>query len=184
MAEVRKAGGISSQAVRARTGKGWDEWFAILDTIGAREMGHQKIVSYLAEKHGVPGWWCQMVTVAYEQERGLRQKHQTPRGFQASASKTIAVSVERLFQAWSDPQVRRQWLGDEAIVIRKATPSKSLRITWSDGRTSVDVNLYPKGHAKSQVSLQHEKLASDEEVARVKAYWAQTLERLKALLEG
>ena len=36
-------------------------------------MSHKEIAEYLNEKRGVPGWWSQMVTVTYEQERGLRE---------------------------------------------------------------------------------------------------------------
>ena len=39
-------------------------------------MPHKQIAEYLYEKHGLSGWWSQVVTVVYEQERGLREKHQ------------------------------------------------------------------------------------------------------------
>ena len=34
---------INSEAVQKRTGKSWDEWFAILDGAGAKTMTHQEI---------------------------------------------------------------------------------------------------------------------------------------------
>ena len=42
--------------------------------------------------------------------------------------------------------------------IRKATPKKSLRVTWGDGRTSLNVSFQAKGAGKSQVVVQHVKL--------------------------
>lgn len=57
-----KAAGISSKAVEAKTGRGWDEWFTLLEAAGAREMKHQAIANYLHETHGLDGWWAQMVT--------------------------------------------------------------------------------------------------------------------------
>jgi uncharacterized protein YndB with AHSA1/START domain len=148
-------------------------------------MTHQQIVGLLSERHAVGSWWQQMIAVAYEQERGLRQKHQSCAGdFQASASKTIGVPVGYLFEAWVNDDLRRQWLGDEPIIIRKATPDRSVRVTWSDGKTSVEVNLWPKGEEKSQVALQHSKLENPEEVARMKAYWGDAVERLKQVLEA
>ena len=57
-----------------------------------------------------------------------------------------------------------------------------MRITWDDG-THVDADFYAKGDAKSQVSVQHSKLPDDKAVARLKAYWSESLDRLKALLE-
>lgn len=184
MNESPESGRMSDAAVRAKTGKTWREWFALLDADGAGNMTHQEIVAVLRERHGVEAWWQQMVAVTYGQERGLRQKFQSCTGeFQASASRTIAVPVSSLFDAWVDEDLRRQWLGDEPIVIRKATPGKSVRVTWSDGKSSVEVNLWPKGEYKSQVQLQHSKLADAREVAQMKAYWGEAVDRLKQVLE-
>ncbi len=94
--------GVSSAAVQRATGKTWAEWLAILDAVGARQMAHPDIALYLSREQGVPDWWCQMVTVGYEQARGLRAVHQKTDGFTANASKTIGVPVARLFAAWTD----------------------------------------------------------------------------------
>jgi hypothetical protein len=32
-------------------------------------MPHKQIAEYLYEKHGLSGWWSQVVTVVYEQEQ-------------------------------------------------------------------------------------------------------------------
>jgi hypothetical protein len=93
------------------------------------------------------------------------------------------VPVERLFEAWNDEALRKQWLPD-AITIRKSTSPKSLRITWSDGTTWVDVNMYPKGEGKCSLGVEHSKLEGVEDVAARKAFWAQKLDGLKSFLEG
>ena len=64
---------ISEGAVRNKTGKGWAEWFAILDAWDAPSKGHTRSATYLREEHGVSPWWAQAVTVRYEWERGLRK---------------------------------------------------------------------------------------------------------------
>jgi hypothetical protein len=154
-----------------------------LDAAGAREMTHAEIASLLHERFGVPGWWTQMVTVGYEQAVGKRVPRQKADGFAASASKTIRTSAGAAFKAFADPRLRARWLPDE-ITIRKATAPKSLRITCADGKTHLDVNLYPKGDEKTQVTLQHTKLASAREAARMKKYWGDALKRLEAALTG
>jgi len=174
---------MSDEAVRAKTGKTWDEWLSILDAAGARSMGHKEIVALLSDQHGVGSWWRQMITVTYEQARGLREKHQTASGYTANASRTIGVPVGRLFEAWSDAALRSRWLPDAELTIRKATPGKSLRISWGDG-SNVDVGLIAKGESKSQVAVEHAKLPDAEAVARAKGYWKQALDRLQALVEG
>lgn len=60
--------------------KKWNQWFAILDKAGAKKMTHQEIVKFLNSQHDVGPWWQQMVTVTYEQARGLREKHEKPGG--------------------------------------------------------------------------------------------------------
>ena len=91
--QEQAAPGMSDEAVRAKTGKSWSQWFAILDKAKAKDLPHKEITELLRGKHGVPPWWSQMVTVGYEQERGLRVKHQKCDGFSVSGSKTVAVSV-------------------------------------------------------------------------------------------
>lgn len=185
---MKKAGdghrmaGIGSEAVRAKTGMSWSEWFKLLDAAGARKLSHKEIATYLYDEHKVPGWWAQMVAVGYEQARGLRQKHEKPNGYEISGSKTIEVPVTKAFAAWEDEKLRRKWLKDAGFTIRKATPQKSMRITWVDGKTSVEVNFYAKGEAKSQVAVQHSKLADARQAERMKKYWGEQLEKLKEVL--
>lgn len=181
-AAVPQAAKIGDAAVQAKTGRTWSEWFAVLDLEGARNRDHKTIATLLAKQHGLPGWWAQMVTVGYEQARGLRAQHQKPGGYEISRSLTVPVSVETLFNAWLDDRTRRDWLEHSRFVIRKSSPSKSLRITWVDGETNLDVNFYPKGKDKSQVSVQHSKLPDAKHAARMKAYWAEQLQRLEKIL--
>ena len=177
--------GISSEAVHAKTGKGWTEWFALLDKAGAAKWPHKEIASYLHDDCDCPPWWSQMVTVGYEQARGLRVKHQTATGFTAHASKTVAVAISKLFAAWKDQKTLAKWLPAAAkITIRKATRNKSLRVTWIDGKSSIEVQFYTKGVDKSQVTVEQKKLANAKAVAKTKAYWTAALGKLRALLEG
>jgi hypothetical protein len=182
--EASKPAGISDATVKATTGRTWSEWFAILDEVGAVNLAHKGIVALLSEHHRVGPWWRQMITVAYEQERGLREKHQTPEGFQMSISKTITAPVEAVFGAWADEEARGDWLKAAGFNLRKATEAKSMRIAWGDGTSSVDVNFYARGPEKSQVVVDHKRLAGAGEVARMKAFWSEALEALKKIVEG
>jgi uncharacterized protein YndB with AHSA1/START domain len=175
---------MSDEAVRAKTGRTWAEWFRLLDAEGCRKMNHKEIVAVVGRKYAVGPWWQQMVTVEYERARGLREKHERPDGYQVSRSKTLAAAPDRVFRAWNDHKARNRWLADPAVTVRKATPARSLRITWVDGRTSVEVMLYPKGADKTQVTVQHSKLASAAAAERMKAYWGVQLERLAEMLSG
>jgi hypothetical protein len=172
---------IGDDVVRSKTGLGWDAWFAALDAAGAAKLDHPGIVKLVAAHGGASAWWQQGITVEYEKARGLRATHQKPGGFEISGSKTVAVPVETLYDAFHDDAVRARWLA-EPITIRKATRPKSLRITWADG-THVDVYLTAKGEAKSQVSLGHLKIGDADEAARLKEFWAARLAALKDVLD-
>ena len=172
---------ISNEKVLVSTGKAWDEWFKILDAAGAAKMSHKEIVTYIGKAYQVKPWWQQMVTVTYEQERGMRALHQKPEGYEISVSKTIDVSLAELYNAFEDEKVRNNWLPDTPITIHKATLHKSMRITWTDGQKSLSVNFYDKGQDKSQVVVQHTKLPDAKGAEKMKTYWAEALERLKEI---
>ncbi len=181
---TEKVAGISSEAVRAKTGKGWAEWFAILDGAGAPKLSHTEIAAYLHQKRKVPGWWCQMVAVGYEQARGLREKHETAMGYQASVSKTISAPLGKLFEAWKDDKIRSRWLSRAPMTIHKTTTNKSIRVAWNGTISNMDVRFYVKGKGKSQVVVDQTKLKNSSEVTRMKNYWGERLGVLKTLLEG
>jgi len=173
---------MSDDAVKAKTGKAWAEWFKLLDAAGAKKMTHQERVALLNQKHGVGPWWQQMVAVTYEQARGLRDKHQKPEGFEISVSRTIEAPLSKAFKSWTDEKTRRKWLAAN-LTIRKATTNKSLRISWEDGKTSLSVSFLAKGAGRSQVVAQHSKLSDAKAAARMKKFWSAGLDCLKGFLE-
>src|SRR5271169_3224328 len=118
----------SDEAVKAKTGKVWAEWFRILDKAGAKKWPHKEIAAYLHDEKKVPAWWCQMVAVGYEHERGMRKKFQNCDGdFAANSSRTFATPAGKLVEAWTDEKMRRRWLPGAEIEITKATKGKSIR---------------------------------------------------------
>lgn len=88
-----RARDVGEAALLAATGKPWRHWFALLDGAGAKAMDHGSIVKVLAKARGISGWWQQMITVAYERARGLRQRHETTKGFTANISRTVQVPL-------------------------------------------------------------------------------------------
>ncbi len=66
--------------------------------------------------------------------------------------------------------------------ITTATKDKSIRAKWDGGTSRVSILFYGKGPQKSQVTVDHMKLASTEGCAKMKAYWFEALNRLEARL--
>jgi uncharacterized protein YndB with AHSA1/START domain len=175
----------SDEVLRANTGRTWDGWFALLDAWGGAERPHPEIARWLAAEHGVPGWWAQGVTVGYERARGLRSPGQRRGGlFEVNASRTVAVPVDRLYEAFTDPAVRERWLPGATVEIRRAQPAKSVRASWDDGSTRLVVAFTARGDAKSQVALVHERVPDAGAADKLKAFWRERMAALKQLLEA
>jgi hypothetical protein len=174
---------MSDAAVKEKTGKTWKDWFAILDKAGARKLSHQEIVKYLHTEQGIGPWWQQMVTVTYEEARGLRERHQKPGGFQISVSRTVNVPLVKVYKAFANEKARKAWLDEDGLTIRTATTDKSMRVTWKDGKTSLEISFLPKADDKSQIVVQHSKLPDAKSSARMKTYWKLALDRLRSSLE-
>ena len=175
----------SEEAIRKRTGRGWEEWFALLDEWGAPGRTHREIARWVAAKQGVHplAWNAQAVAASYERARGLRTVHEKDDGFAISASKTVSVPVERLYDAVLDEARRERWLPDGQLRERTATRPKSARFDWGQGESRVNVTFLARGEAKSTLALEHRRLADAAEADRVKAYWRQRLTSLKELLD-
>ena len=105
------------------------------------------------------------------------------KGYQMSASKTIAAPVDRLYRAWTDGRLRKRWLGDADFSVRKATTNRTLRLTWGKGG-SVEVYFVSKGIGRGQVAVGHTKLASAAAVERMKRWWTLRLAALDKMVAG
>ena len=166
----------SDERIRERTGRGWEEWFDLLDEWGAAALSHRDIARRVAAELGIDplAWSAQAITMSFERSRGLRAVGQRADGFAVTAQKTVAVPVERLFDAFADDRLRE----------RTATRPRSARFDWDGGESRVNVTFAAKSDASSLVAVEHARLADAGEAERMKAYWRERLTALKAELEG
>ncbi len=176
----------SDEKIRERTGRGWEEWFAILDAWGAADRSHREIARWLAEQMGIHplAWNAQAITASYELTRGLRGVGEKEDGFAITASKTVAVPVERLYEAVVSEAARTEWLPDGRLSERTATRPRSARFDWAEGPTRVNVTFLPRGESRSTVAVEHRRLADAGEADQMKTYWRERLSELKGALEG
>lgn len=174
---------VSDDVIRRRTGRGWEAWLDLLDAAGAVDRRHGDVVRWLMEEHGADGWSAQSITVSYERARGLRAAGERSNGFAVTATKTVAVGVERLYDAFTDASLRERWLPDGELRERTATRPRSARYDWGDGTTRVAVSFEAKGDVKSTLALEHERIPDAGEAERLKAFWRARVAALKAELE-
>jgi hypothetical protein len=176
---------VSDDSIRERTGRGWEEWFDLLDEWGAGEKTHREIAKWVAAKLEGPslGWNAQAITGSYERARKGREVGQFDDGFRATVSKTVAVPVDELYDAFVQPTRRVRWLPDGDLQERTATRPKSARFDWNGDGTRLHVTFAPKGDDRSTVTLSHERLADAAARERMKAYWKGRLGALGEELE-
>ena len=178
----------SDERIRERTGRGWEEWFALLDSWGAESMGHTELVRRVAAQlraHAL-GWDAQAVTTSFERLRGKRAVGERigGDGFVATASKTIAAGAEQVFRTFADPSRRAGWLPDVELSERTISkPKRTARFDVADGTSRLLVTVDAKGPVKSTVVVEHSKLADADEREARKTYWRHALATLKAELE-
>jgi hypothetical protein len=171
---------ISDDAVEAGTGKMWKDWFKVLDKAGARMMEHREIVTHLCRVYQMTPWWGQTLAVAYEQQRGMRVKHQRGGRLEVDRAMVIDAPVPAVWNAWHDPAALARWLPDGRFTITRSNPGKSLRLAWEDG-SSVGVWFYEQ-QGKTRLSVAHGKLGETSDIDRMRVYWGAALDRLQDLV--
>ena len=195
---------ISDEAVETRTGKSWAQWFRILDRWGAAKKGHKAAAAWLHDERDLPPWWAQMVTVRYERERGLRERHERPDGFAFSVSRVVPVAPPRAFDALTKPGDLSRWFtrgaranlepggsysnrdGDRGRFLAVTRPRR-VRMTWENEShapgTVVEFAIAAASAGKSRVEVTHSRLATKRDVAKMKEAWSWALDSLRSYLE-
>jgi hypothetical protein len=177
--------GMSDASIRNGTGKGWDDWFRILDAWSGTDHDHTEIARYVNGEHGIDGWWAQSVTVGYERARGMRARNQRPDWFEVSVSKTLDLSPLEAWHAFVEPKRRGEWL-DLPLRMRTGTRTigRAARFDLPSEGNRVNVAFIPKGDDRCVVTVTHVKLDGLEDVAAHRVAWRERLARLGALTQS
>jgi hypothetical protein len=176
---------MTDAAIKDRTGKGWDQWYAALDKAGAAKLDHKGITAILTDKMKVGPWWGQMIAVSYERARGIRAMNQKCDGeFSVSVSKTVPVDLAALYEATASDALRTKWFPKGAFKVSSQTKDKYYRGTWGKNGARLEINFYAKGEGKAQINVQVNKLAGSEAVETERAAWKNATEKLVRILKG
>jgi len=198
--------GIGDEAVKAKTGKTWSQWFTILDKWGAKKKPHKEIAAYLHKDLGVPGWWCQMVTVEYERAHGLRRVGETAekKGFTVDVQRTIKASAKETWDKYLQPRHVSKWFAAKAKAQLRVggrydnadgyggeylalSPPKRARMTWEAADccpgTIVEMTILPAGPGKVAVRVTHTKLKTQKDRKEIKEGWSWALDSFKSYVE-
>ncbi len=166
----------SDEAVRAATGRGWDEWCAVIDEHPVREGGHTAIAEHVRSM-GIDAWWAQGVTVGYERIRGLRLPYQNHDGtFTANRTKTITVDAAALRAVLLDDTDRAVLFPAFDTALRSRPSSKNVRLSIGD--STVEIALAPAAGERTKVSVAHSRLATADDVTIWKQFWTDWIDDL------
>jgi hypothetical protein len=170
------------------TGRSWEGWIGFLDSIGAADMSHTTIARRVHETGFANGWWSQGIAVAYEQHIGRRKPGQRSTGdFEASLTKTLAISREEASAAWLalvDGQDRFGGVGASGEPTTSVTPKRSYwRVSLADG-SRVVVAVEAKGPDKAMIALQHAKLETEDRIGHWRKFWKAEFVKLERQVRG
>lgn len=171
----------SDDTIRHRTGRGWEEWFDLLDAEGMGDRSHREIARWVADQLGVVplAWPAQAVTKSYERARIGHAVGQKDDGtFTVNVSKTVAVPAGRLYTAIVDDPAR--WFG-EGLRPRTATPPRTAHFDRDETRVALFVDAKDAG--KATVTIQQTRLADAVEADRMRLFWRERLAGLKTIVE-
>jgi uncharacterized protein YndB with AHSA1/START domain len=176
----------SDDRIRERTGRGWEQWFDLLDDWGALEMSHRDIARQVAAELGIDplAWNAQAVTKSYERTRQGKLAGEHEDGFTVNVSRTMAASPATVFDAFTDETSRAAWLPGAPLRTRTATAPKTAHFDWADDGSRVHVYFHEKGDDKTTVTVQHARLADADVADATKVAWRERLVALKAYAEG
>lgn len=162
--------GPADDALRAATGKGWDDWRAVMTAWPGHDGGHAAVAGYLSAEHGVDGWWAQSITVGWERRTGRRAKHQRQDGtFEVSTSRTVTVDAEELRRLLRSDNDRAALFPGLATKLRSRPGSKDVRFTLGPGHALVSFTDRPDG--RTRVTVTFAKLTHADQVDPWRVYW-------------
>lgn len=195
---------VSSEAVKERTGRDWEQWLESLDAAGAADWNHRQIVAHLESEHpDVSSWWRQSITLGYERARGKRAVGETAdAGFQLGVQRTVAATRA---EAWELVTSRPElWLGEGASVafdegeryevpgrggleaargeIRVVKPGDRLRMTWQPADWPAPATLQftftEPGAGKTAIHLHLQKLSDADAREAMRERWREAMDRV------
>ncbi len=197
--------GVGDEAVQAATGRGWEQWFELLDDAGALQWSHKQMVAFLVQQGLDKPWWQQMVSSTYERVRGLKQVGETAdAGFQVGVQRSLPIGAEALWELLLSPQGLGIWLGARELPcergqryqaedgtvgqVRTFKPVQRLRLTWQppylERHTTLQLTLSCPRNTRTRTTLRfhHERLLDREQRELMRTRWRAVLDKLAAVV--
>ncbi len=173
---------LTDKTVKKATGKGWNDWFAILKQEEADQLIHKDIARLLTDKYKIDGWWAQSITVEFERYLGRRQVGQVKSGtFQTAVSKTMPGNLDQVFDLWLEAVKGAEEFNSIPLAgkpaISKTEKWRYWRVNLKDG-SKITITVGFKSEDKSVLTFSNEKLKDQDAIESWKAFWKDYLKKL------
>jgi hypothetical protein len=178
MGITENAAMVGDDALIAATGRGAEEWFALLDAQNATTWTHTKIARWVYSGGDITGWWSQSVTIRYEQARGMREPGQKADGtFSAVSTRTLPGSPAELLELATG--VLRERMGGEPASTNPTAKRPNAR--WNlAGRERLLLSIDPGQPGRASVGLTHSGIPDSDGIADAKTTLADLLDAIAA----
>lgn len=200
--KIKAVGRVSSASVEKGSGKNWDQWVALLDRAGARNMTHQEIVAFLKKKYKLTLWWQQGVTGGYEIHTGRRVEGQNLKGdYSVTVTKSFALEQKVLWKKLWSVEGLALWLNPMSEFVLKKKNAFEVeggifgdvrsfkaplraRLSWQDSDwlkpTYLQIYIAKRPGKKSVLAFMHDSLKTAAVKEQMRRHWRQAIERLHA----
>ena len=91
---------MTDAGITAKTGHGWEYWFAALDKAGAAKLDHKGITQLLDRKFKPGPWWGQMIAVSYERARAEALGLDCKVGLMSRPERIIVLTTGFVLARW------------------------------------------------------------------------------------
>ena len=164
---------LSDETVRTATGRGWEEWFELLDR-GVRDdrrVTRRSRSAVLARRHR-RGWWAQSVTVSLR--AGARDCGRRPAARRLRDDRVEDGRGRRSRRPYAGVRRRRR---ARALAARRGAAAAHgdgagrPAMTGRTARPASSPGSRPRARPKSQVAIAHQQLPDADAAEAMKAYW-------------
>ncbi|OJV14376.1 MAG: hypothetical protein BGO21_16730 [Dyadobacter sp. 50-39] len=198
---------LSSNALKAKTGRNWAEWIEWLDNLKSDGKTHKEIVAVLADHVGST-WYRQKIALGYREATGQRQPGELLSGYEVGVSRTVPVPAAKAWEIISSEAGLATWLGaltegrvgiaetfktEDGITgtITVLEPGSHFRMAWKTeywrNNSTLQVRVVgskSKTAGKSVITFHHEQLPRAADRDAMKRHWQEKLSDLAEIITG
>lgn len=168
---------VTDEAVTAATGRGWDDWVAVVEADPVADAGHTAVAAWLRDQHDLDPWWSQTVTGGWERIRGRRLPGQMPNGtFAVSRSRTLDVDRDELHAALVHEDGLAVLFPTVDVALRSRPTTKAPRLALPEGVAIVGLDERRDGRVR--VGVRHQGLPSPAAMELWASFWEEWLTSL------